>query len=945
MYYLALGILLLLGVVLLGGGLLRERLSAAIAGLAVIGSTIVLFGLFSFWAEMLWFQAVGYSDRFWTVVLAKVGLAAAGALLGTLVVYGLTAVVPGQPAIASRWPEALGFAIGAMWGLSNWGTLLRWWYAAPAGTKDPVLSLDVTFYLFSLPFYESVYGLLWWSCFLSLIAAAAYLVVTHPAAPNEKRPQQLARLATEQHDRPSVAATRGLYQSLGAFLWVIAAGMVLHSFHLMFSQEGTVAGAGWTDIHVRLPAFYLVAVTAAVAGTWVWTLAYRGRWIGSKNGARASLAKAIGVPVAPLLVVALLALGGAPQLSQWLWVLPNEITVEKPYIERNIALTRHAFGLTDIEEQKYPVSDQFNERTVDQNSRLLSEIRLWDPRALLATYEQFQEIRLYYEFRDVDIDRYTIGDRYRQVMVSAREMKPSNLPKKSQTFVNRHFKYTHGYGLTLAPVSDFTEQGLPVLLIKDLPPRAEQESLVVERPEIYYGELTEDYVVANSEEREFDFPRGDRNVYSRYEGSGGVPLRNLWRKLVFGWKLGGTRFLLSGYPSAESRIMFRRQIRQRLDAIAPFLDFDGDPYIVLQDGRMYWFVDAYTTSSNFPYSERFTEEGSTPGIRGANYVRNSVKAVINAYDGSVSLYVFEPDDPIIQVWQRIFPKLFKSRGEMPTGLAKHIRYPEGLLAAQGAVYSKYHMTDPSVFYNQEDLWVRATEKYYANVQPVEPYYVMWKPPESEDAEFVIMQPFTPKNRQVLIGWMAGMCDDENYGRLLAYRFPKEKRVLGTQQVETKIDQDSFLSGQLTLWDQQGSRVIRGNLLVIPLNGTLLYVEPIYLQAEAAAYPELRLVALMHNDRLSYAETFDEALEGLLTGEKTRLQAKAFGGDVEVSELAARANQSFRQYLQRMGEEDFRAAAEELTTLQSLLERLEDLAAPSSAQPPEPENSSNGAEAN
>jgi uncharacterized membrane protein (UPF0182 family) len=445
--------------------------------------------------------------------------------------------------------------------------------------------------------------------------------------------------------------------------------------------------------------------------------------------------------------------------------------------------------------------------------------------------------------------------------------------------------------------------------------------------------------VANTKEKEFDYPSGDRNVYTHYEGHGGVQLSSLWRKFIFGWMLDGTRFLLSGYPTADSRVLFRRQVLDRVRRAAPFLIFERDPYVVLDSGRLFWIIDAYTASARFPYSEPFSSQEMLGAardrwdrplahdvagqFRGANYVRNSVKVVVDAYHGDVSFYVFDAADPIIKVWQKIFPRLFRARDEMPAGLRAHVRYPSTLLLTQGLVYTKYHMTDPSVFYNQEDLWVRATEKYYQQVQPVEPYYVMWKLPGSDDPQFVLILPFTPKNKQVLIGWMAAMCDGDNYGRLLAYKFPKEKRLLGPQQVETKIDQDRHLSGQLTLWDQRGSKVIRGNVLAIPIEDTLLYVEPIYLQAETAAYPELRLVAVMHGDNLSYAQTFDEALEGLFAPGAAKpvtrpTEAPAAAG---TRELINQAAQAFDSYLRLQAEKKFPEAAAELETLQDALERL------------------------
>ncbi|MEJ2058496.1 MAG: UPF0182 family protein, partial [Desulfofustis sp.] len=452
-------------------------------------------------------------------------------------------------------------------------------------------------------------------------------------------------------------------------------------------------------------------------------------------------------------------------------------------------------------------------------------------------------------------------------------------------------------------------------------------------------ELTDTAVLVNTREEEFDYPKGEGNAYVRYAGEGGVLLKNLWRKFLYGWKFDGMRLFLSGYPTEESRIMFHRQIRERVTRLAPFLTFDNDPYIVLADGKLYWIIDSYTTSSFYPYSERFIAEDSDisgrlsinrmkkEGIsrfRGKNYVRNSVKTVINAYDGSVDFYIFDEQDPLIRTWSSIFPEMFKKADEMPVNLRKHVRYPSDMLLLQGLVYAKYHMTDPTVFYNQEDLWVRATEKYYSSVQPVEPYYIIWEKPDSKNPEFVLMLPFTPKNRQVSIGWIAGMCDGKNYGRFLAYKFPKEKRVLGPQQVETKIDQDRFLSSQLTLWDQRGSRVIRGNVLAIPVEETLLYVEPIYLQAETAAYPELRIVALMHNDTLSYGESFAEALEGLLGGDgggRAAAPDTSLPMGTDLKGLIDSAGTAFSGYLEALGKKQFQDAASQLQRLESALNQL------------------------
>ncbi|MDJ0851050.1 MAG: UPF0182 family protein [Myxococcota bacterium] len=907
--------LLLLGVLGLGGlllrsGLVRRSRARAGAGMLVVAGAFLFFALLSFWAEMLWFEAAGYAPRFWRMVAAKVLATVVGAAVGSL--GALLVAPPTVPDLhwLRRAALALGSVLGGVFGFSAWDEALLFLNRVPAGLADPILGRDAGFYLFALPLLDRLYALL---LGLALLGVALAFLSLGP-------PQEGVHLL-----RPA-AASRRLALAAARVAVMLAAGMLLARYHLLYSEWGVVAGPGWTDVHVRLPAYWVVAILTLALGVMplVPALARRLRLprVGRFRLSPGPLATAW-LAIAAVWLVGLVLV---PNLVQFLVVEPNEITFEKPYIANNIAFTRRGFRLHEVEERQFPAAEELTRSMVADSEHLLAEARLWDVRALADVYRQFQEIRLYYAFHDVDIDRYDLGGRYRQVMVSARELEQRNLPDQSQTFVNRRFKYTHGYGLTLATVRDFTPDGLPNLLVKDIPPRAELAELQVERPQIYYGELTGDPAVVVSREPEFDHPSGDENVTIVYSGSGGVRLENLWRKFVFGWKFDGTRFFFSTYMTPETRILFHRKVRDRVATLAPFLEIDADPYVVLVDGRLYWIVDAYTTSSYYPYSEPWSgrepiaSAGGSRGLRGANYVRNAVKVVVDAFDGTTSLYVFDPEDPLIRVWQGAFPGLFRDAAQMPPGLRAHVRYPHGFLLAQGLVYAKYHMADAEVFYNQEDLWVRATEKYYARVQPVEPYYVMWQLPGSERAEFVLILPFTPKNRQVLIGWIAGLSDGENYGRFLAYKFPKEKRVLGPQQVETKIDQDRFLSGQLTLWDQRGSAVIRGNVLAIPIGDTLLYVEPIYLKAETAAYPELRLVVLMHGDDLSYAETFEAALEGLFEGRAPpRLGAAPAPGST--AQLAQRANEAFEDYLRLQAEQRFEEAARALERLRDLLEQL------------------------
>jgi hypothetical protein len=945
MYLVLLLLLLFAAFWLTQSGVKRNLRGRALAGILLGLATIAFFAFLEFWGEYLWYHALGFSDRFIIRIEALIGYTLLGGVIGWAAVWLLSRSFPRAWTSARKWAQLGGGVIGLLWGLNAWRTI--WIYANSVTTQvsDPIFAKDTGFYIFDLPFYNSLISLFVLLVLFTLVVAGAIWIDSSRGAGLEEL------LRTGRTARPLTAAlpVGPVYLCAAVLLVLIGASAFLDRYEFMFSSTGVVTGAGWTDVNIRIPLYTFMAVLCIILAAVLLIPAARSRLQGIMRriplpGVDPHLL-GLGAVAALLIVVWVALLGVAPEAFQQLRVEPNEVTFEKQYIKNNIEFTRKGFNLEKTQERKFAASQRFDRELVNQNKEIFSNIRLWDWRAIEQVYKQFQELRLYYDFSDVDIDRYHFGDQYREVMTSAREMNLDNLPEQSQTFVNRRFKYTHGYGVVMNNVSEFTAEGLPDFLIRDIPPKSEYPELQVERPEIYYGERTDTHVVVNTEVSEFDYPKGEQNVYTRYKGTGGVEMGNLWRKFLYGWKFDGTTLFFSGYPREGSRIMFNRQILERLEKIAPFLQYEPDPYIVLADGELHWIVDAYTTTSRYPYSEVFRSPSMrrTPGqtrepgqiflprqvsyLEGPNYIRNSVKVVVDAYSGEVDFYAFDQEDPLLRVWQNIYPDLFQPRKAMPEKLERHVRYPTDLLLLQGLVYSKYHMTDPQVFYNQEDLWVRATEKYHGQVQSVDPYYVMWEQPGSNQAEFISMLPFTPKNRQVLIGWLAGMCDGENYGELLAYQFPKDKRVLGPQQVEAKIDQDSYLSRRLTLWDQGGSRVIRGNMLAIPVDDTLLYVEPIYLEAQAAAYPELRMVIAMHGDTMSYATSFEEALKGLYSedvpakrkveepvGEKGEAMAS-------VQELVNRANQAFKSYLDLQQQMEFERASRKMRTLRDTLQKL------------------------
>jgi uncharacterized membrane protein (UPF0182 family) len=642
--------------------------------------------------------------------------------------------------------------------------------------------------------------------------------------------------------RPIITASMrrhlAILATIVTLLWAL--GYWLDIYELMYSTRGVAFGASYTDMNAVLPALYaqlaatvLLAIAAAI------------------NIFRPALRPL--VITGGLWLVAAVAAGLIyPSVLQRYAVEPNELSKERPYIQHNIDFTRLAFGLDEIDARPFGEVSELTNRDLVENRATLQNVRIWDDRPLQQTYAQLQELRPYYEFSSIDIDRYEIEGETRQVMLAGRELNKANLTAPS--WVNQKLQFTHGYGLVMNPVDQVTAEGRPDFFIQDLPPQSSVD-IDVDRPEIYYGELINDVVFVGSDLEEFDYPVGATNANSSYEGEGGVELSNIIRRLAFAIRFGETNLLLSDYITPETRVLLHRQIRERVRQITPFLAFDNDPYLVIADGRLFWILDGYTLSSTFPYS--------SPTEQGFNYIRNPIKATVDAYNGTVNYYMVDDEDPLIQAYDRAFPDLFRPLDEMPAELLKHLRYPKDLFSVQTRQYLKYHMTDVQVFYNEEDLWEIPMEVFDSNQQPIEPYYVIMSLPNEERTEFLLIEPYTPAGKDNMIAWLAARSDLPHYGELVAYELPKQQLVFGPSQVEARVDQDPEISAQISLWNQRGSRVIRGNLIVIPMNSSFLYVEPLYLLADTSELPELTRVIVASGDRIAMRETLEEALLALI----------------------------------------------------------------------------------
>jgi uncharacterized protein len=907
----------------------RNVLAGLIVAGIVAGIGLILLGLIGdFLVDWMWFSAIGYSQVFWTIIAAKAGV--------FFVVFATTAVTLWANAslalaLAQRrrapFPVAFGGSRAATttssdlfevmrnrfpgsiiiagsagvvalfiasWEVGNWRVMLQFLYHVPYGANDPLYGKDIGFYLFALPAYITVKNLALIILFFSaLFAGLIYWVsgdIEHQAPGWSVSPMAIAHGSA----------------LLGLFLAAKAWSYALDRYLLLYGDNGVLVGAGYTDVHVELPILWLL-IAISIVGAFV---AWLNLWIRTYR---------------PPLVAMLLVFGAAFLLSgvvstlfQRLYVKPTELELERPYIERSIALTREAYRLDRIAAKPFTAEQDLTLKTLEANKATIDNIRLWDWSPLADTYAQLQEIRTYYSVRDLDVDRYWLGDRYQSVMISARELKSQLLPPNAQTWVNLHVLFTHGNGAVMSPVTQKSVEGLPLLYLRNIPPLADGGPEIRE-PRIYYGLETSDYVIVRATTPEFDYPKGNDNVYASYDGAGGVSLSGMLRKIIFAHYFNDMNLLLSSYITDDSRIMIRRNIQERVRTIAPFLSLDRDPYLVISGGRMFWIQDAYTTSEYFPSAH------PAPNL-GLNYIRNSVKVVIDAYNGTVDFYLVDATDPIAATWQRIFPQLFKPFAVMPPDLQKHIRYPEDLFLIQAQLFQTYHMQAADVFYNREDLWQFPRQPTSdGGVAPMVPYYIVMRLPGEKQAQFFIMIPMVPSRRDNMIAWLAARCDAPGYGKLIVYEFPKEKLVYGPFQIEARIHQNTEISQQISLWNQMGSRVIRGNLLVVPIENSILYVSPLYLRAEQGHLPELKRVIAAYGEHVVMKETLAEALAALFV--EAGPASPAPGGAMENSGTGAAARQAqealdrYNRAMEQLRSGDWAGFGKHMDAMRGILEEM------------------------
>jgi len=911
-----------------------QRLARLLVGLLLL--VLVLGPLFANGVDLLvdwlWFNQQGFRVLYTTTLKSQIALSGYAGL-GFMAVVALNIwiarrlahragyrvyhdviEIPGLDRFSAvfRWiiwigVLVVGFFVGE-WATSHWLEYLFARRPVIMGQADPLFGIDLSFYLFRLPFVWSLYHLAVFTLVICFLTAVFVYLVEGGVTVTARGPV-ISRF------------TRSHLMVVGALFFLLMAWRSrLAMYDLLYSPRGTVYGAGYADVAATLPVLKILLVLCLLTAAALVYAALQQRW----KPALFSFGALIAVWI----------LGGSvyPEIIQRFIVAPSELDRERPYIARTIEFTRQAYALDRFETREFSATEDLTLADIRKNDATMRNVRLWDHAPLKTTFAQLQEIRTYYDFERVDNDRYWINGVYRQVSLSPRELNVASLP--SRNWINEHLSYTHGYGLCLGPVNESTSEGLPVLFIKNIPP-VSTTSLRITRPELYYGEMTNDYCLVKTGTPEFDYPSGAEDKYTTYQGPGGIPVENFWRRLLFALKFGEKNILFSGEITGQSRLMIYRRILERVNRLTPFLSYDPDPFIVIaDDGSLYWMLDGYTTSSQYPYSEPIEDLG--------NYIRNSVKATVNAYTGQVHFYISDPTDPLIQAYSAIFPGVFEPLNAMPADLHAHIRYPSQFFSIQASKYAEFHMTDPRVFFNKEDLWRLARSAARGSDAPMTPYYTIMKLAEvGNKEEFILMVPFTPARKDNMIAWMAARCDGANYGKVLVFTFPKQRLIYGPQQIEARINQEPSISQQLTLWDQHGSSVIPGTLLVIPVADSVLYVEPIYLAAQAGgSLPQMQRVIVAYSDHVVMESTFDEALSRVFGGTVATATPAAPSASLgapgavppnapgaarppaqDLNSLIREANQHFERAQELLRQGDWNGYGEEIKKLGEVLKRM------------------------
>ena len=932
----------------------RPKKGLSFVVMVIVVILVLLIGCAGFLTNWMWFDSLGYEKVFWTKFLSQLEIGVPVFLAAMLLVriylkslkkhYFIeieSHEIPDEKRLNKiSWGMSVvfGLLVGLTAGASTWMDFRQFANATSFGLKDPLFHLDISFYVFKLSFLTKanniVLGIVVGVVIITLLYYGILMMVRTPdmfewepeepedpetsgenAIPftrkNRKKPSEKRTLDLNNSNMSQLLhIASGKLTLLGIIFYVmVAMDFLMRQFDLLHVHTGAVYGAGFTDVNVKLWVYRLIMALSIVGAV---TLCHHMH--------RKEPKKLVRIPIA---IVAVGLLGGVVSFAvQNLLVSPDEINKESKYLERNISFTRHAYGLDNIKVEEFPAEQNLNRQAIRDNSQTITNIRINDYEPVQDFYNQTQSIRQYYDFNDVDIDRYNINGEQTQTYLAAREINESKI---SSTWINRHLKYTHGYGAAVSRVDAVTASGQPDIIVKNIPPESEAKDIEITRPEIYFGELTNDYVIVNTDEQEFDYPNGNENSYSMYKGKAGIKL-NLLNRILFSVREGSMKLLVSSNVNSDSRIIINRNIKDRVEKLMPYLSYEKDPYMTVVNGKLYWIVDAYTTSSYYPYSEPYSGEvGST------NYIRNSVKVVVDAYNGDTTFYVVDEDDPVARTYQKIYPTLFKDGKDMPEGIRKHIRYPNSLLKIQAGVYTKYHMDQVKVFYQDEDLWDIAHQIYGTEEKEMNPSYFIFELPDEKKAEFINMIPFTPKSKQNMTAIMMARNDGNRYGQLLVYKFPKNKTVYGPMQIEAQIDQNTEISKEFSLWNSSGSKYRRGDLFVIPINHSIMYVEPVYLEASNQAIPEMKRVIVAYGDKIAYESTLEDALADLFGEDENSGQSQSASassgknnsGKSNTKELIQKANEAYENAVNAQKSGNWKKYGDYLDELEKYLNQLED----------------------